>query len=218
MRGDAPRARLAGVLKRALDLAGPLPNALQPGCWDWPRRAASGNIHQLKPNQAWIALPSAEVGMSSKITSQHQKLEALVGFWRGEETHHPSPWDEQGGHATATVEARMAIGGMFLISDYVQQRGGERSFLGHGVYGWDAKEGCYTMYWFDSSGATPPARGQWQGFRLALENQSQWGYSRYVYEMVNADRYIFRMETSPDRAVWQCFIEGRFDRVEEGGE
>jgi hypothetical protein len=153
--------------------------------------------------------------MSRKITSQHQKLEALAGSWRGEETHHPSPWDERGGRATASVEARMAIGGMFLISDYTQHRGGALSFLGHGVYGWDPKEGCYTMYWFDSAGATPLARGHWQGFRLALENQSQWGYSRYVYEMVNPDRYLFRMETSPDRAVWQCFIEGVFDRVED---
>jgi hypothetical protein len=68
----------------------------------------------------------------------HEKLSVLAGSWVGEETMYPSPWDPAGGGARGFIEARMDLHGMFLVSDYRQERGGAVTYRGHGVYGWDA--------------------------------------------------------------------------------
>ena len=83
-----------------------------------------------------------------KVTEQHKKLAALAGKWEGEEKIYPSPWDPKGGSAVGRLEARMDLDGFFLITDYVEERGGQVHYRGHGVYGWDAGAGRYTMHWF----------------------------------------------------------------------
>jgi len=75
-----------------------------------------------------------------KPQDQHKKLEMLAGTWTGEEKLYPSPWDPKGGTATSRVEARIGLGGFFLISDYEEKREGKVAYQGHGVYGWDPAE------------------------------------------------------------------------------
>jgi len=72
-----------------------------------------------------------------KPTSQHQKLEMLVGRWRGTETMHPSPWDPEGGTATGRNDIRLTLNGFALITEYEQERGGVITFQGHGVMTYD---------------------------------------------------------------------------------
>ena len=59
----------------------------------------------------------------------------------------------------------MGLDGFFLISDYTETRGGRVSYRGHGVYGWDPQDQCYTMHWFDGMGSIPKAwaKGKWEG-------------------------------------------------------
>jgi putative addiction module component (TIGR02574 family) len=79
-----------------------------------------------------------------KAGSQHERLRALVGSWKGDEKMYPSPWDSQGGTAKGFTEARFDLDGMFVIADYRQERNGKVTYRGHGVFGWDAKQSAYT--------------------------------------------------------------------------
>ena len=70
----------------------------------------------------------------------HEKLNALIGTWIGEETIHPSPWDPQGGQTEARIVNRSALGGFVVEQDYEQRRDGKISFEGRGIFGYDAGE------------------------------------------------------------------------------
>ncbi len=148
-----------------------------------------------------------------RVQEQHEKLKALAGTWSGAETMHPSPWDPKGGTATGKIESRIDLDGFFLVSDYVQERNGQVSYRGHGVYGWDPMEQSYVMFWFDSIG-TPPsaARGRFHGNTLTLEHRTPMGHSRYVYTLERDGRYSFRIEHSQDAKSWVCFMEGDYSR------
>jgi len=149
-----------------------------------------------------------------KPQEQHRKLQALAGSWSGEETIHPSPWDPKGGPAKGRIEARMELGGFFLITDYVEERGGQVGYRGHGVFGYDAAEKCYTMHWFDSMGSPcpAPARGVWEGDRLTFQQRSPMGHARYTYTLEGEGRYSFRIENSQDGERWTPMMDGRYTR------
>lgn len=147
-------------------------------------------------------------------TLHHKKLEALVGTWAGEEVLHPSPWSPEMRHATGRFSMRMAVDGLFLVSDYEEARNGLVVFRGHGVYGWDTKRERYTMHWFDSMGGSPnETLGVWQGNELAFTNSGEMGHGRYVYTVIDADHIDFRIDTSKDGASWSCLMEGHFART-----
>ena len=148
-----------------------------------------------------------------KPQAEHQKLNALTGSWVGEEKIHPSPWDPKGGPATSKVEAR-SLGGFFVVMDYTETRPGMPSFNGHGVFGFDGVEKCYTMHWFDSMGAPNiiPAKGRWDGNRLVFVNQTPMGHGRYSYDFQKDGLYRFTIENSQDGKQWALFMEGQYTR------
>ena len=149
-----------------------------------------------------------------KVLDEHKKLSAMAGNWAGEEKIHPSPWDPKGGGAAARFQTRLDLEGFFLIADYTQERGGQVSYRGHGVYGYDAQEKSYTMHWFDSMGGqTPaPAKGTWTGNRLVFEHVHPMGHSRYAYTFEGENRLGFTIENSQDGKTWAPFIEGKYTR------
>jgi len=149
-----------------------------------------------------------------KPQPEHLKLKRLAGTWTGEETLHPSPWDPKGGNASGRIEARVELDGFYVVSDYVQERGGKPSYRGHGVFGWDSSRKCYTMHWFDSMGfpCSEAARGAWEGNRLVFEQSTPMGQARYSYDFEGDGRYGFRIENSPDGKSWTTFMEGRYTR------
>jgi len=148
-------------------------------------------------------------------TDHHRKLQALVGEWTGDETMHPSPWDSKGGKATSRRTVRLDLGGFFLISDYVQLRDGRETYRGHGVYGWDARQGRYTMHWFDAMSGSPaaPALGTWEGNTLIFQHQHAMGHTRYTYVFECDGLYTFRLENSPDGKTWTTFLDGTYRRT-----
>jgi hypothetical protein len=145
---------------------------------------------------------------------QHRKLQALAGTWVGEETLYPSPWDQTGGSATGRMEGRMGLDGFFLIGDYTQERGGQVTYRGHGVYGYDAGQGCWTLNWFDSmgGGAWEPSRGTWEGNVLTFSQQNPMGHGRYIYTFESEGRYRFRIEQSQDGKSWAPFMDSVYTR------
>jgi hypothetical protein len=145
--------------------------------------------------------------------AEHKKLEAMAGTWTGEEKMHPSPWDPKGGQATGKIRARIDLAGFFLVMDYEQERGGQVGFKGHGVFGYDPQEKCYTMYWFDAMNPTMSlAKGTWEGNRLTFRNQNPMGHGRFTYEFAKEGRYSFRMEHSQDGAKWDTLMEAMYTR------
>ena len=150
-----------------------------------------------------------------KPTKHHEKLAAMVGEWTGEETMHPSPWDPKGGTATSRTSTRLELDGFFLLTDYVQKRGGRVSYQGHGVVGWDARQERFTLYWFNSMGIDPgaPALGIWEGNVLRFQHQHDMGHSRYTYTFDSPDSYTFTLEHSPDGQEWMMFLQGTYKRA-----
>ena len=146
--------------------------------------------------------------------AEHQKLAALAGTWSGEETMHPSPWAPAGSSAIGKITSRMDLGSFFLISDYTQEKDGQVTFRGHGVYGWDAHHERYTIHWFDSMGMDPgaPAPGTWEGDVLCFQHETAMGHARYTYTFVDADHYSFKLENSLDGESWTPMMDGQYTR------
>lgn len=149
-----------------------------------------------------------------KPQEQHRKLQSLAGTWTGEEKMHPSAWDPKGGQAKGRFESRLDLDGFFLTSDYVQERSGQVTYRGHGVFGYDPSERCYTMHWFDSMGSpcATPARGTWVGNRLMFLQRTPMGHARYTYTFEEEGRYSFMMENSQDGERWAPMMEGKYSR------
>jgi len=148
-------------------------------------------------------------------TDDHRKLHRLAGSWVGEEALHPSPWGP-GGPAVGRSSSRVSLDGMFVLTDYQEEKDEKVVFRGHGVLGWDARARQVTWYWFDSMGESPaePARGSWDGDRLVLRSRHPRGESRYTYRFEGSDRYDFSIEGSSDGGkTWVKFMEGRYQRV-----
>lgn len=143
------------------------------------------------------------------------QLGRFVGTWTIAETTHPSPWDPKGFASVGRSEYRLGCGGSFLICDYEQLRGGEVTFRGHGVYGWDAAKNKLTMHWFDSTGIDPgaPALGEFDGDTLTFQRVTSAGHARYEYRFESPDRFAFRIEHSRDGGEWSMFLESVYTRA-----
>jgi hypothetical protein len=152
---------------------------------------------------------------SFALSSGHQRLQALVGSWRGEEEMSATQWTPAG-PATAEVEATAEHGGLFVTQRYRQTRGGRESFASHNVFGFDPADGLTKMFAFDSMGFFPsmPASGTWNGDTLVLERSSPRGAARVSYLFDGADRYRTHLEFKPAGSDdWQDMAKGAFRRM-----
>lgn len=145
--------------------------------------------------------------------AEHERLAAFTGTWEGDETISPSPWGE-GGPARGRFEYRMGLNGFFLISNYTEEKDGSVVYAGHGVYGYDAANGCYTMHWFDSMGGSyhEPAKGTWHGNSLVFRNATPRGHGRYTHT-IGEGTYGFKLEVSKDGEAWSLMMEGSYERT-----
>jgi len=155
----------------------------------------------------WIDLPSP--------AESHRQLEAFVGSWQGDEHRYAKP--DQGPEKTrGHLECRMDLGGFFLISQYREDDSAYDHFCGHGIYGWDEAQGCFTMYWFDSHGGggpPTPVPGHWRDERLVFVRKTGTGFTRYIHRLESRDRYRVVIEKSSDGTTWQPHMDGLYTRV-----
>jgi uncharacterized protein YodC (DUF2158 family) len=147
-------------------------------------------------------------------TEGHKKLERLAGSWTGEEQMYPSPWDPKGGVATGRTEARVALGGFCVISDYRQERNGTTTFAGHGVWTFDPKQDLYTLHWFDSMGSPPEVfTGRFAGEVLTVAHGGPGMHARLTYDITDPQELRSAMEMSPDGGAWNKLFDGRYRRA-----
>jgi len=151
----------------------------------------------------------------SSLSADHQRLQALVGAWRGEVEVAETQWAD-GGIATSEVLAEAQFGGLFVVQRYRQRRDGTVSFGSHSVFGFDQQNSLVTMHQFDSMGFVPasPATGAWNGTELTLERSSPRGAARVTYIFDDADAYRMRLNFKPAGSdSWQDMVSGLFRRV-----
>lgn len=152
---------------------------------------------------------------SPTLSPDHQRLQALVGAWRGEEEVSATQW-APAGKATAEIMAEPEFGGLFVVQHYRQTRDGKPSFASHNVFGFDQPNGACTMHQFDTMGFVPaaPASGTWNGNVLALMKASPRGAARVTYNFDTADSYRMRLEfKAAGSDVWQDMVSGVYRRV-----
>ena len=151
----------------------------------------------------------------SSLSDGHQRLQALVGAWRGEEEVAATQWTDAG-TATSEVLAEAQFGGLFVVQRYRQRRDGTVSFGSHNVFGFDQQNKVVTMHQFDSMGFVPmsPGRGRWDGDELVLERSSPRGAARVTYGFDNSDTYRMKLHFKPVGSdAWQDMVSGRYRRV-----
>ncbi len=153
----------------------------------------------------------------AKPGEAHARLQKLVGRWAGDETLFPAPWDPAGGPATSVVENRLVLNGLAVVQEYQQTRHGVDNFAGHAVFWWDPASSQHVMTWFDAmSGTATEYRGGFDGDVLRLSHAlPQGGYSRCWFDCGTPDRYVFRLEVSPDGSNWAPSMEGTYGRVRQ---
>ena len=151
----------------------------------------------------------------SSLSADHQRLQALVGAWRGEEEVSDTQWAD-GGPATSEVLAEAQFGGLFVVQRYRQRRDGTVSFGAHSVFGFDQQNSVVAMHQFDSMGFVPasPATGTWNGSELVLERSSPRGAARVTYDFDGSDSYRMRLQFQPVGSdAWQETVSGLYRRV-----
>lgn len=149
------------------------------------------------------------------LSDGHQRLQALVGAWRGEEEMSATQW-APAGTASAEAVAEADFGGLFVTQRYRQTRDGNESFAARNIFGFDQADGLAKMYAFDSMGFAPvsPACGSWDGDALVLERSSPRGSARVAYIFESPDSYRTELKFKPAGAeIWQDMAKGAFQRV-----
>ena len=150
------------------------------------------------------------------IAAEQQRLnDAMAGTWLGELHSYPSPWDPKGGVALGRTQARLALGGLSLVSDYAEERDGAITFRGHGVYTWDALHKIYRMYWFDSVQPAPtlvPVTGVWTDTQLVFASKTDVAEHRYVYDFLDSNYYDFHIDLRRSGQDWRTYARGQYAR------
>ncbi len=134
----------------------------------------------------------------AQLASHYEKLEVFEGAWEGEERLSHSPW-APAGTARGEVVYRRGVEGIVVVQDYVQERQGQNTFTGHGVFTVNPSNGSILWYLFDSYGYPPlePARGGWEGDTLRLTKRTPRGEARHTFRF-EGDRYHYRVENRYD--------------------
>jgi len=147
-----------------------------------------------------------------KPTKFHQKLEALVGEWSGDEVMHASPMNPQECRTFGRYTSRWVTDGFAVVQEYEQFTGDVVTFRGHGVFTYDTNEDCYLWYWFDSMGNVPctATKGQWNGDTIVWQNQSPMGHARYTHRFRKDGRCEFSIECSQDGKQWMPMMQGNY--------
>ena len=148
-----------------------------------------------------------------ELSPGHARFEQMAGQWDGEETMHPSQWDPKGGAATGRNDCKVSLKGFAMLTEYEQERDGEITFTGHGIYTYDPNADEYTLHWFDCMGSPPEVfKGRFDGDVLVLGHGGPGMHARMTYDYTTPGVLDARMEMSDDGEDWNILFEATYTR------
>jgi len=155
--------------------------------------------------------------MTAELSEHLRRLVPSVGVWEGEERL-ADPNGPPGARiiAKGQSEARLAVGGAVLATDYRQTIGGKDTMQGHAVTIWSSRDGRYRMYFFDSSGGDPSVfQGNMTGDTLVLEGEGPNGSRiRHRTDHPDGETMRTRSDMTFDGESWTEVFEGVYRRLD----
>jgi hypothetical protein len=143
------------------------------------------------------------------LRNEHERLRELAGDWEGTE-HLGEPF-KPGTTAHGSWHCRAALEGLYLIMDYTQTMDERVSMLGHAVVGFDDKQDCYTLHWFDTFSEPPkePDQGKCQNGRLVFEHAFPSHERRTTLERMENGIHV-KVEMRFEGEDWVTSFEGTY--------
>ena len=137
----------------------------------------------------------------------------LLGNWQGVEEQSASPF-AAGARTRAMMTFKQDLGGTAVVQDYRQVRDDGDELSAHGVLLADATADAAVLWWlFDTMAQVPePARGTWDGGRLALVRTSPRGSAHHVFEL-DGERLTYAIDLELGDRPRTPFLRGRYQRV-----
>ena len=102
---------------------------------------------------------------------EQAKLAFLVGTFTTETRVMPSPMSPNGGAGKGTSMVTWGLDSMFLMIDEQSVNQIFGKYKGHGLLGFDRREGKYVLSMFNNFGDTPKYRGSFSGDTLILSTK-----------------------------------------------
>ena len=148
-----------------------------------------------------------------KADSPASILSRGAGKWVGEETMPPAPWAPDGLEAVGRISGRTVFGGVGLVSDYVQEVGGEASMESHTVIRWDEGADRFVMHFFSGPGAPTVLEGRREGDTLVFEGEGATGPMRQTFRYGEGVMEVDSEVPDPSGEGWTTVFEGRYRPV-----
>lgn len=151
--------------------------------------------------------------MATKPSEAQRALAQLAGSWKGKQKLSPSPWDMQKGEATTTIDAKLALGDLFVLVDYAQTLPDKSKYNAHLVIGFNGGRSEHEVFWFDSNGSIgAPFVGKLEGQTLTAARTGGKGQMRLVWS-VDGKKMTLTLSHSADGKTWTPFSEGSFQKA-----
>jgi len=115
-----------------------------------------------------ISLPASAQFERPAFGPEQAKLAFLVGSFTTATHIPPSAMAPDGADGKGTSNAEWGLDSMFVILDEQSSTGFLGNYKGHGVLGFDRRDGKYSLSMFNNFGDTPQYRGNFSGDTLVL--------------------------------------------------
>jgi hypothetical protein len=117
---------------------------------------------------AAIALPAAAQFERPVFGPEQAKLAFLIGAFTTATQIPVSPMAPDGAKGKGTLDVKWGLDSMFVILDDQSSTEFLGNYKGHGILGFDRRDGKYTLSMFNNFGDTPQYRGNFSGDTLVL--------------------------------------------------
>ncbi|HTY10976.1 MAG TPA: DUF1579 family protein [Bacteroidota bacterium] len=131
-----------------------------------------------------LAFPAAAQFERPAFGPEQAKLAFIVGSFTTA-THIPaSPMAPNGADGTGTLSVKWGLDSMFVILDEQSKNDLLGNYKGHGVLGFDRRDGKYTLSMFNNFGDTPQYRGNFSGDTLVLMTKVEYPNGSFDQKLV----------------------------------
>lgn len=126
---------------------------------------------------------------------EHDVLKHMAGMWDAEVKFGEFP------PSKGTMDAKLDLGGLWIVSDFKGEMGPGMTFTGHEVFGWDSAKKKYVGCWVDSMSTNMSiSEGTWDAATKTMTSTGQGvdmsgqpATMTQVVKVEDADHHTFTM-------------------------